>query len=289
MKKIMKPALLMLALVLAFTAARAEKWRAADGNAVRFRVLFDLLIDACGEEPSPSNASSTELVISQIREESADDGDIAQAIADHWQSNVLDSGYRMFVYRGEEKAEALERSGLDFSGKHAFVVLGYCLRDGQMTDELVGRCDAAAAAARSFPDAILITTGGATGSNNPDGHTEAGEMKRYLVNTCGIDESRIFTDTEAMTTQENAVNTFRILREQGISTYTIVTSDYHQLWGQILFNAVAAIYEKSVGYEVRMIGNYNYPARPDAGRTSGCGTGLSQLSGLIRNGLDTGT
>ena len=67
----------------------------------------------------------------------------------------------------------------------------YLLPDGEMTEELVGRCKAAAAAAKAFPDSIIVCTGGATGANNPDGHTEAGLMKEYLVKRCGISRKRI--------------------------------------------------------------------------------------------------
>ena len=95
-----------------------------------------------------------------------------------------------------------------------------------------------------------ICSGGATGPNNPDGHTEAGLMKEYLVRACGIDTSRIFTDESAMTTLENAENTFEILRAKGIRTITIVTSDYHQKWGQVLYNALAAVYAQRYGYSV---------------------------------------
>ena len=44
----------------------------------------------------------------------------------------------------------------------------------------------AAIAARVFPDSILVCSGGATGDNNPERHTEAGLMKQYLAGTCGI-------------------------------------------------------------------------------------------------------
>ncbi len=107
-------------------------------------------------------------------------------------------------------------------------------------------------------------------------------MKQYLTETCGIDAGRIYTDPDAMTTGENAVNTFRILRELEIDTYTVVTSDYHQLWAQILFNAMAAIYEKETGYQVRMVGNYNYLAEPSATAAGHARTGLQQLASLFR-------
>ncbi len=174
----------------------------------------------------------------------------ADAIAEHWKKVYLDPEYRLYLY-GTDDPKALPITGV-----HAFVVLGYELKDGEMKDELTGRCDAAAAAAAAFPDSILICSGGATGPNNPDKHTEAGLMKEYLVQHCGIAPERIFTDESAMTTAENAINTFRILREQGIETMTIVTSSYHQRWGQVLYNALAARYRQVFGYPVEIIGNF---------------------------------
>ena len=282
MKTVKRITALAAALLLLFAFARAD-WEPAGGNIARFMELLDLLEATVGDD-APDRAE-IDRALDAIRQGSEDDYDIARAIVDHWYATVLDMDYRMYIYRGEDRAEALERSGLDFSGKHAFVVLGYQLEDGGMQEELIGRCDAAAAAARSFPDSILITTGGATGANNPDMHTEAGMMKDYLVREHGINPYRIFTDTEAMSTLENAVNAFRILEEQGIESLTIVTSDYHQRWAQILFNAMAAVYEKETGYRVRITGNFNYPARPNASRTSGVRVGLGQLSSLLSLGF----
>ena len=280
MKTVKKIAALVFVFILILSAAQADTWKAADANQPRFLELIDLL-KASVTDGAGLDEAAVETVLEAIRQDGADDYDIARAIVDHWNETVMDLHYRMFAYRGQDRAYALERSGLDFSGKHAFVVLGFQLEDGEMQEELIGRCDAAAAAARSYPDAILITTGGATGSNNPEGHTEAGMMKDYLVQQCGIDAGRIFTESEAMTTLENAVNTFSILKEKGIETFTIITSNYHQRWAQILFNAMAAIYEKESGYKVRIVGNFNYIARPDAKRTAGCSIGLAQLRDLI--------
>lgn len=41
-------------------------------------------------------------------------------------------------------------SGIPDTSSHAFIVLGYELKDGEMTDELKGRCKAAAAAAKMY-------------------------------------------------------------------------------------------------------------------------------------------
>lgn len=183
--------------------------------------------------------------------------DIARALASYWGDIYLGNG-RLYCYGVDDPAS------LPVSGAHAFVVLGYKLKNGEMTEELKGRCDAAAAAARAFPDSILVCSGGVTGVNNPDRHTEAGLMKDYLISQWGITPERIYTDERAMTTSENAVNTLAILREQGIEKMTIVTSTYHQYWSQMLFNSMAAQYKEKYGYSIENIGNYCYIAETDS-------------------------
>ena len=200
--------------------------------------------------------------LAAIQTVSEADYPVAKSIADHWRQVYLDPSYALCCHGEGDSAPELSEAGIPDERTHAFVVLGYELMNGEMTDELKGRCDAAAAAARSFPNAILVCSGGATGPNNPEKHTEAGLMKRYLAEVCGIDESRIFTDERAMTTAENAVNTFAILKAQGVKSMTIVTSSYHQRWGQALYNALAALYEQQQGYHARLIGNYCFDTQP---------------------------
>ena len=65
-----------------------------------------------------------------------------------------------------------------------------------------------------------------------------------------------------MTTAENALNTMEILKENGVRTMTIVTSAYHQRWGQALYHLVAELYRQREGYGVRIVGNYCYDIEP---------------------------
>lgn len=218
-------------------------------------LLNDLL--KAHQSAAAEDARQIEEDLNAIRAVDSRDYEIAKAIAEHWRKVYLDPDYELCLYQGEERAEALRDFGVQDSPAHAFVVLGYELMNGEMQPELMSRCDAAAAAARAFPSTILVCSGGATGANNPQGHTEAGSMKAYLTERCGIDASRIFTDEQAMTTAENAVNTFEILRKQGVRTMTIVTSGYHQRWGQALYNAVGALYRQRAGYDVEIVGNYS--------------------------------
>ena len=179
---------------------------------------------------------------------------LMDAVAGHWLEVFLDPDYTL------HDAETEDPSVLDIPdpSAHAFVVLGYRLKDGAMEPELARRCDAAAAAAKAWPESILICTGGETGLNNPYHHTEAGLMRDYLTEECGISASRIFTDIKARTTTENVINTFRILREEGIRSITVVTSTYHQRWATVLFYAAAEqnrlAYDDPVSIEV--IGNW---------------------------------
>lgn len=218
---------------------------------VTFGSLLADLVEAY-ECPSEENTDRINADVAAL-------GDpVAESIAEHWKQIYLDESYKLLLYGKDDPGE------LDISnpGDHAFVILGYELQNGEMTEELKGRCEAAAAAAKVFPEAILVCSGGATGRNNPENHTEAGLMRDYLINVCGIDASRIFIDERALNTAENAVNTFDILRNRRIETYTIITSAYHQRRAQVLYNALAAMYGQEYDYWTRILGNFCYDIEP---------------------------
>lgn len=259
MKKLF--AMLLLFALALNSAALAEGYRLAEGSVKPFQKLLYALMKAY-EKPAADDQQVIDAALSAIEAQSPSDGAVARAIADHWRAVYLDPDYPMYLYQGDGQAAELVEAGFQYSATHAFVVLGYELKNGEMTDELIGRCDAAAAAARAFPSAIMVCSGGATGDNNPQRHTEAGMMRDYLVNACGIDPQRIYTDERAMTTLENAVNTFAILRARDIETFTLVTSSYHQRWGQVLYNAMAALCNQVYGYSARLVGNYSFDIEP---------------------------
>lgn len=183
--------------------------------------------------------------------EALKDDKMAAFIAAKWQELFMEPGYRVYVLGKDSPAE------LQITGSHAFVVLGYELKNGEMTEELKERCEAAAAAWREFPDSILVCSGGATGDNNPEYHTEAGLMKQYLSETCGIPEDSIFTDESAMTTLDNATNTFEILKEQWIEEITLVTSTYHQRWANMLYEVLAEHVRETEGRTISIVGNFS--------------------------------
>ena len=196
-----------------------------------------------------ANARDSMAAVESDLEAMADD-ELAVFIAAKWQELFVDPEYRVFL-NGKDDPAALQ-----IMGTHAFVVLGYALKNGEMTEELKERCDAAAAAWREFPDSILVCSGGPTGENNPEKHTEAGMMKQYLTETCGIPADSIFTDERAMTTVDNAMNTFGILKEQWIEEITLVTSSYHQRWANLLYAVLAEYIRETEGRPISVVGNF---------------------------------
>ena len=262
-------ALLCLAAILVCCAALGRSQPGTEGKKPEADATAELgclladLVRAC-EKPGDADPQIIRDDLRAIRARNGGDYETARIVAEHWQRVFLDPDYRLCLHSGGELAEELRYSGIPDSPTHAFVVLGYELRNGEMRPELKGRCEAAAAAARAYPKAIVVCSGGATGTNNPERHTEAGMMKAYLTEACGLDPTRILIDERAMTTAENALNTFEILRANGIRTITVVTSDYHQRWGEAVYNAAAALYRQQYGFAVDLVGSYSY----ETGRTT---------------------
>ena len=201
---------------------------------------------------------------------------LAPVLAECWKLIFVPRDSRPFLYGTDDPAL------LPISGQHAFAVLGHALVRGKMTQELAGRCEAAAAAARAFPDSLLICSGGATGSGNPQAHTEAGLMKAYLINRCGIAADRIATDEYAMNTADNARNVLAIVKERGIESLTIVTSAYHQKRSRLLFQIMAEKYRLEQDYAVEIAGSYCFAAKPAADyERLDCLTTLYELGELL--------
>ena len=273
---------LLLLVVLAFACTEQTRDPICRANAMNFGALLTDLVKAY-ETPTALDAQKIEADLDAIRSIDLRDYALAKSIADHWRSVYLDPDYTLYFYHGCDDAPELSEAGIPNSRRHAIVVLGYELLDGQMQPELMGRCDTAAAMAKSFPETILVCSGGATGQNNPDRHTEAGLMKAYLVETCGLDASRIFIDEKAMTTAENAVNTLEILRQNGVRSMTIVTSAYHQRWGQALYNLMAELYRQQHDYAVRIVGNYCYDIEPSVAiYAHGELIAVRQMAGILK-------
>ena len=217
-----------LLLCMLACAAQSEEYWMPKRSREAFRILVDHLLQAW-EQPEPDDGEQIRRDLEVLRGIRESDYAIALSVAAHWEKVYL-RPYDLILAGKEGAVEQLWQAGVRNSRRHAFVVLGYALRAGEMTDELKGRCRAAAAAAQAFPETILVCSGGATGGNNPKKHTEAGMMREYLITQFGIAPERIYIDEQAMTTAENAVYTFRI----------------------------PAIYGQEYGYCPEIVGNFCY-------------------------------
>ncbi|MDD8048473.1 MAG: YdcF family protein [Thomasclavelia sp.] len=166
------------------------------------------------------------------------------------------------------------QDGLPTDKTLAFVVLGYQLdNDGNMQDELKGRCDVAVASANKYPNAYIFCSGGAT-SKGGSTNTEAGLMKDYMVSK-GIDASRIITEETATTTVENAKNTFTMLPNYGVTSIDIISSQYHLKRGTLLYYAESQKLESSI----KIVGNVGW-VRSDKS-TEGIDMEASSLAQLL--------
>lgn len=107
------------------------------------------------------------------------------------------------------------------------VVFGYGLgADGSIQPELEDRLYVALNAARQYPCAYVAVTGGQT--SEVAGVTEGGQMAAWL-RVQGVAESRLIVEDQALSTTQNAANTYKLLTSAypQVKTLAVVTSDYH--------------------------------------------------------------
>ena len=259
----------LIAVVFLYLGVRKQmvaKSPVVTDNAKNFGTLVMDLVRA-NESQAEGDEKAIEADLETIRSVKEEDYAVAQDLTETWQDVYLDPDYRLFLF-GKDDPAVLEEYGVVNSPSQAIVILGFELADGEMQPELISRCDAAAALAEAFPEAILVCSGGATGKNNPEKHTEAGLMKAYLTEKCEIEASRIYTDEEALTTVKNVHKTFEILEAQDVHTITIVTSQYHQKRSQALYGVMARIYRQERGYIVQSVGNFCYEKTEISNSTS---------------------
>ena len=222
------------------------------------------------------NGDETDILrtLDSIKALSESDYETWQAIIDEW--TYIDSDE--FVEYTD-----IAPDGLPTTNTHAFVVLGYQLNaDGSLQDEAKGRCQVAYASAMKYPNAYVVLAGGGTAKNNAD-VTEAGQMEDYLVNTLGLDESRIILEDESKTTVQNAQNTFEILyNDYDIDTITIISSQYHLKRATLLYYAQSLLSAAEYSADpIELIANAGW-VRSDKS-TEGVGMeamSLSQIMGV---------
>lgn len=125
--------------------------------------------------------------------------------------------------------------GLPDDDSLCIVVMGYQLGSGgTMQDELLNRLNIALAAAKQYPNAYILVTGGATGSGS--NATEASRMASWLMYQNILPE-RIIQEGNSYSTEDNAINSLKILKSEypQVKHLALVTSDYHMLRTHLVF------------------------------------------------------
>ena len=206
-------------------------------------------------------------------------GTIDAAQSDAWRS-IMD--YWSYAHSKMELNPDVLPDGLPDDDSLCIVVLGYALAsDGSMQKELIGRLKVALASAEKYPNAYILCTGGGTASGNSQ-VTEAGQMASWLEKQ-GIDPNRIIVENKSYSTTQNAVYSYKILREQHpqVKHLAMVTSDYHMSWGYMAFAT-----ELSLGVYVDLnphldiISNAVYPINPQKNNLNYEYTQIVQISGI---------
>lgn len=169
-------------------------------------------------------------------------------LADNW-GKVID-GWTWACTQLEIVPEVLP-DGLPEDDSLCIVVMGYALfPDGTMRDELLGRLAVTLASAQKYPNAYILCTGGGTAWDNYFA-TEAGRMARWLEKQ-GIDPARIIVEDRSYTTEQNAVYSMEILREQypQVDSLALISSDYHLRQCHLLFRAALALIDCETRYTI---------------------------------------
>ncbi len=175
-------------------------------------------------------------------------------------------------------------AGLPDSG-HAFVLLGKGLNDdGTMTDELVGRLEAALASLEAYPNSRIVVTGGVEKS----GWTEADRMNEWLLDQ-GIAPERIIVENAASNTQENGINSLGLLYDAGdVTTYTVISSASHIRRASVDFHAAALALAQERGVKplelrsnVAFLDNTTSEEPPDAGELSLTAANVADVFGVL--------
>lgn len=149
-----------------------------------------------------------------------------------------------------QKAESIMRTPFRTSVPYgmsdeslAIVILGYALADdGSMQEPLIERLKQGLAAARAYPNAKVIVTGGVP----KQGITEAEAMKKWLVDR-GVDPKRIIMEDKSTDTVENALFANAILEQEDIRLVILVTSASHMRRALTLFQEASALHARLNG------------------------------------------
>ena len=210
---------------------------------IMFCLIGAAVIPAAAEEAvqAPSQAMIERLVVSYAADGTTDEqalsalASLDPSLGEKW-SNIMD------LWKTPVTVNDSLPDDLPDDDSLCLVALGFQLNpDGTMREELIERLKVLLAAARQYPDAVIVCTGGGTAADEPSA-TEAGRMAEWLSSQ-GISSSRVIVENRSLTTAQNAVFTYDILEEQypQVTRIAIISSDYHIATGVLLFGAEAIL------------------------------------------------
>lgn len=104
----------------------------------------------------------------------------------------------------------------------ALIVLGYRCDHDQIHPLLKERLDTVLALMEQYEYRRIIVSGGAVASKL----TEAEIMKRYLMDH-GVPEEKIILEDRSRNTVHNAVNSFLLMQEHGLTSCLLVSNSFH--------------------------------------------------------------
>lgn len=102
------------------------------------------------------------------------------------------------------------------------IVLGAKLKNNRVTSTLQHRLETAASYWKGHPDAVIIVTGGRTGSSKI---SEARAMKNYLMQKHQIPSGCIVEEDKSKSTIENFIYCRKVIPQDAV--VGIVTTNYH--------------------------------------------------------------
>lgn len=121
------------------------------------------------------------------------------------------------------------------------VILGYALdNNGKMQKEMLKRLNVCLEAAKKYPNAQIITTGGVP----KKGKTESGVMRDWLIKH-GIKANRIIQENLSTNTVENSLFSVRDVVDNNGKNILLVTSASHMRRAYFLFNQAKNVVKES--------------------------------------------
>lgn len=135
---------------------------------------------------------------------------------------------------------------IDNNHGEAALILGAQLNGSSISRLLRYRLESGIEFAKKYPDTYLIVSGG---KGNNEHISEAKAMKQYLIDH-GIKEYRILVEDHSKNTRENLLYSKKIMKQNHISSVSIITNDFHMFRANYLAHSQG-------------IKSYRYPAKSD--------------------------